>query len=230
MTADDVAQALTGIEYPYLSLFSRSKLKDIGADDFVIVFCADHEDIFFRGAITAEQNVNDGAITQLDSEGLLPIYNQIDKDDSDAKDDLRDYFRREAHSKTITVGWDGSWFFRTDIPHATFDMIDECGKLFCRGIVFSIEVLTQTQEPDQDQAQMALCAIRYAIGRQSYVVSDAVRWARDYGRSSRFIRSVIIRDLEEAIQRQDNGFPSLGGELDSKAWRAVLADLKAMSK
>ena len=29
-----------------------------------------------------------------------------------------------------------------------------------------------------DDAHMAICAIRYTIGRRSYVVADGQRWAR----------------------------------------------------
>jgi hypothetical protein len=229
MTVESVAQALTGIEYPYVQLFSADKANEIAASNLVIAACADHNEIVFCGAINEERFVDEiNPLIYLDSEGLLPSFDFVDHSEYE----LREYFRRELQSKKITLVWDQYWFFRTDIPHATFDMIDENGDLFCRGIVFSMQALSQTNQPDHDRDRelMAVCAIRYAIGRQSYIVSDAVRWAREFGASSPSIRNVIINDLEEAVQREDNGFLSLGAEMDSKAWRAVLADLKAMTK
>lgn len=86
---------------------------------------------------------------------------------------------------------------------------------------------TMTQPTDLDA--MAVCAIRYAIGRQSYIVGDAARWARDYGAKSGWVRGVVIRDLQEAAEREDRGLKgALGGEMDAKVWRAVLAELQAL--
>jgi hypothetical protein len=85
-----------------------------------------------------------------------------------------------------------------------------------------------TQPTDLDS--MAVCAIRYAIGRRSYIVADAARWAREYGAKSAWVRSVVIRDLQEAIERADRGFAGvLGDPMDAKVWREVLADLQALA-
>lgn len=78
-----------------------------------------------------------------------------------------------------------------------------------------------------DEFSMAICAIRYTIGRRSYIVSDGVRWARHFGNESPWVRSVITRDLQEAVERDDNGLPSLGMAMDAQAWRVVLAELLA---
>jgi hypothetical protein len=46
--------------------------------------------------------------------------------------------------KTIEAIWgkDGySWTYKTDIPHATFDIFED-GEKFCRGIVFDIKSLS----------------------------------------------------------------------------------------
>lgn len=81
-------------------------------------------------------------------------------------------------------------------------------------------------DPDQDHLLIALCAIRYAIGRQSYIVSDGVRWARHYGTVSPWLRGILISDLQEAATREDNGFKgALGAAMDSTEWREVLAEL-----
>jgi hypothetical protein len=72
---------------------------------------------------------------------------------------------------------------------------------------------------------MALCAIRYTIGRSSYIVSEGVKWAKEWGRESEYMRRIIIRDLAEAVARCDDGAEALGDIMDEKAWRVVLADL-----
>jgi hypothetical protein len=79
-----------------------------------------------------------------------------------------------------------------------------------------------------DQESMAICAIRYTIGRSSYIVSDGQRWAREWGEKSKWVRDVIRRDLREEVQRCDDGFPMLGEAVDEAGWRSVLADLDAM--
>lgn len=79
-----------------------------------------------------------------------------------------------------------------------------------------------------DAESMAICAIRYTIGRQSYIVDDGQRWAREWGAKSERVRDVIRRDLREYVRRCDNGFPLLGDTHDEAGWRAVLADLDAM--
>jgi hypothetical protein len=80
--------------------------------------------------------------------------------------------------------------------------------------------------PDREQLTMALCAIRYTIGRQSYIVADGVLWARKYSQESSWVRGVVIADLQEAVAREDGGFTgALGSAIDSKTWRMVLAEL-----
>ena len=83
-----------------------------------------------------------------------------------------------------------------------------------------------------DAASMAICAIRYCIGRRSYIVVDGVRWARDWGRRSAWVRGVIIQDLEALVKRADRepgaGMACLGDAGDEREWRAVLAELRAM--
>lgn len=86
----------------------------------------------------------------------------------------------------------------------------------------------------RDAESMALCAIRYTIGRMSYIVSDGQRWAREWGAKSQWVREVIQRDLRAAVAACDANpgslYSPLGQAHDEAGWRAVLADLDAMAK
>jgi hypothetical protein len=92
-----------------------------------------------------------------------------------------------------------------------------------------------SQPVPRDEADMAICAIRYCIGRQSYATSDGQRWARNYGARSTHVRTVIIRDLQSEIEQTDrlreagheNG--TLGMKMDEDGWRQTLADLRGMA-
>ena len=81
-----------------------------------------------------------------------------------------------------------------------------------------------------DFEKMAICAIRYTIGRRSYVVSDGQRWAMEWGAKSNWVRDVIIRDLEEATERCDSAAEALGDPPDEDGWRWVLSVLQAMKE
>ncbi len=72
-----------------------------------------------------------------------------------------------------------------------------------------------------DAESMVICAIRYTIGRRSYIVGDGQRWAREWGAKSRHVRDVIRRDLREACDRHG----ALGDQGDEAGWRNVLTDL-----
>jgi hypothetical protein len=83
---------------------------------------------------------------------------------------------------------------------------------------------------------MALCAIRYTIGRMSYIVSDGQRWALEWGAKSKLVRDVIIRDLEWLIEQEDSYYLPEGKDIsglgcvrsDSLGWREVHRQLVAM--
>lgn len=81
-----------------------------------------------------------------------------------------------------------------------------------------------------DFEKMAICAIRYTIGRRSYVVSDGQQWAMEWGAKSNWVRDAIIRDLEEATERCDSGAEALGDPPDEDGWRWVLSVLQAMKE
>jgi hypothetical protein len=127
MTPKELAERLNGEKYPLrlpglAERLSRVVEKAIEAAGLVVVFGASDDLMEFRGAIHDEIGAYEGTIVRVDAKGLLPDYDDIDKDSHNAKDKLRDYFQRENGGKTIEALWspsdpDCSWAYKTDIPH-----------------------------------------------------------------------------------------------------------------
>lgn len=137
MTPKEIAALLTGIEYPTrISKEIKAQAKESG---IVIIYGASDDLMEFNGAIDDEIGAWQGVVVDVDTIGLIPAFDNIEKDTWDAKGRLRDYFKREGSGKTIEALWcaeEGySWTYKTDIPHETFEIV-EGGEPYCRGIVF----------------------------------------------------------------------------------------------
>ena len=143
MTKEELAALINGREYRHeLTAKEEKSAKDAR---LVVVFGASDDLMEFRGAIDDECGAYDGGAALVDNLGLLPERKQIDSDDDEA---LKDYFARQPNARKIEALWckegEYSWTFKTDIPHATFEIGDSYGqetKPYCRGIVFSLDEL-----------------------------------------------------------------------------------------
>lgn len=129
----EIADLLNGNEY-CMEVPDRDAqyAKENGA---VIVFGASDDLMEFRGAIYDEVGCFEGGKVYFDSKGL--ITNECTNEDCP-------YFREKLlHAKHITARWDSegySWTYKTDIPHETFEILEE-GMKYCKGIVFLMEDL-----------------------------------------------------------------------------------------
>jgi hypothetical protein len=98
----------------------------------VIVFGASDDLMEFRGAVDDELGAYNGTTAYLTSAGLL---------NNDCEDEVCQHFLKlQEGAKTIEACWNAegySWIFKTDIPHATFEITEDGGK-YCRGIVFAL--------------------------------------------------------------------------------------------
>lgn len=79
-----------------------------------------------------------------------------------------------------------------------------------------------------DDDEIMICAFRYCLGRQTYVVSNCCRWLRErWDKLDPNTRAIIRADLLNAIYRdkeyreRNNGENSqhLGGEMDVFQWQ-----------
>lgn len=81
---------------------------------------------------------------------------------------------------------------------------------------------------------MAVAAVRYCIGRMSYIVGDCADWlCQQWPNIAPNARTVIERDIREAAQRDDESrergdqYRPLGMDMDRAQWLRVLAMIDA---
>lgn len=60
-----------------------------------------------------------------------------------------------------------------------------------------------------------ICAVRYALGRMSYIVGDVARYVESKRNTlSSQCKNIIIRDIEEELERYHKAGQTLGIECD----------------
>lgn len=128
---NEIAEMLDGSKYPFNTSVQEAKYaKDHGV---VIVYGASDDLIEFSGAIYDEDACYDGGTVFINRSGIIR---------SKCDNEKCIYFR-DAHSNASTIEaiWDRdgySWMYETDIPHETFDILED-GEKYCRGIVFMLD-------------------------------------------------------------------------------------------
>lgn len=132
MNAQELAALLDG--RPYRQETNADERNAARAAGLVIVFGGSDDLVEFRGSIDDELGAYGGTTIYLTTAGLLK--NECDSDDCPY------HKRAERTAATIEAKWGSqagaySWIYETDIPHTTFDILDE-GDKYCRGIVFAL--------------------------------------------------------------------------------------------
>ena len=128
-----LAGLLTGREMG--SEMAKEEEQQAKAAGLIVIFGASDDLMEFRGFVDDERGAP--TIALLDAKGLLPFREDIQHDD----DALKDYFARAPQVRAVDALWakeDGySWTYRTDVPHATFEIVED-GEPYCRGIVIDV--------------------------------------------------------------------------------------------
>ena len=138
MTPREFAARLHGREYGRES--TPQDMADAKAAGLVVVYGASDDLMEFYGCINDELGVIDGGTARICADGLLLDWESVERDDEAVAED---YFKRKAAGfKTIDALWapaglDVSWAYRTEIPHATFDVVED-GEVYCIGLVFAM--------------------------------------------------------------------------------------------
>ena len=89
------------------------------------------------------------------------------------------------------------------------------------------EKLTKTQAWGRSEL-MALAAVRYCLGRMTYIVGDCADWlCAAWDELPEGVRAIIKRDVEEAFTRDDEDrasgrdYKALGHDCDRESWERV---------
>lgn len=136
MTKEELAAQLNGTKYPAERNIPLNLIQIAKQAGLIIVFGASDDLMEFDGAQREEISCNDGGTAYVDAQGVLP-----DRDTLEEDDEIAEYVQRKAQAIPIQALWcaeDGySWTYRTDIPHAAFDVLED-GEPYCRGLVFAL--------------------------------------------------------------------------------------------
>lgn len=145
ITKESLAAALNGGQYPFDP--TAEQVEQAKAAGLIIIYGASDDLMEIRGVFRDEAGVDGGGFVYLDRKGVL------DRDQCDSDEQIADYTIRKRKSRSIEALWceegDYSWTYRTEIPHSTFEIEDEDGFPYCRGIVIDIADLP---EPQREQA------------------------------------------------------------------------------
>lgn len=135
MTREQLAAQLNGREYG--NEIDHTEEKAAKEHGLVAIFGYSDDNAEFRGAIHDEVGCYDGG------EFLVSRHGVVTPPDREEREVLEKFHVLEAATKgsaKIKAVWGKhgySWTYETDIPQATFDIMDE-GEKFCRGIVFNL--------------------------------------------------------------------------------------------
>lgn len=138
MNAQEFAAMLNGREYR--KEITREEAVAAKNSGLVIVFGANDDLMEFNGAIDDEVGCYEGADVYVTPNGLP---------NNKCHDGNCPYFAAERDGATVIEAlWDHegySWTYTTEIPHSTFDILED-GEKYCRGIVFALsDIPTPTE-------------------------------------------------------------------------------------
>lgn len=135
---DKIADMLNGREYgDEVTPEIRKMAKE---NNIVIVYGRSDDLMIFDGAIQDEVGCYEGGAAYVNHDGLFSP-----EDDFICSDcEYCKYIQIERNKcKIIWAKWCMSniaWTYLTDIPHQTFNILED-GEIYCRGIVFSLDIL-----------------------------------------------------------------------------------------
>lgn len=135
MTPQEFASILNGREYG--NEITETEEKEAKRQGLVVLFGYSDDNAEFRGAIDAEAGCYNGGEIRIHRKGLLASHNDP------CECQFCGYQAAAAKCAVIHAEWgkDGySWTYRTNLLHATFDILED-GEKFCRGIVFNVSDL-----------------------------------------------------------------------------------------
>jgi len=136
MTKEELAAKLNGRRIG--AELSKQEAAEAKAAGLVIVYGASDDLMEFEGSISDEIGAYDGtSVLMVDGD----IFN-TGECESECKHFKAAVKRAWEVGKEIKALWCKEepyrWTYKTDIPHATFDILED-GERFCRGLVFNLK-------------------------------------------------------------------------------------------
>ena len=133
MNKEQVAEMLNGRQYHEEI---PTELKDhVDFKKFVIIFGASDDIASIEGVVRDEYGCFDGGKFYFDAIGLVEIEEDFyEQGNSVNVDHLLEVSSKWCESDTY------SWTYETEVPHASFDILEDDSK-YCRGIVFDASEL-----------------------------------------------------------------------------------------
>lgn len=113
----------------YREELSREEIRMAKELGFVIVFGASDDLIEFYGAINEEFDCYGGGFFQFDA--LSKCFSPVEENEVN---------KNCFYIEPLFAEGEYTWVYRTNIPHAEFDIIEN-GEKYCRGIIFSLDSL-----------------------------------------------------------------------------------------
>ena len=136
MNKELLAKMIDGAEYPFqLSRKAEEIAKEFG---LVIVVGYSDDGVALMGAIRDEVSAWEGTEVLFTESGLYKP--QCEDEDCPHEDGIKNGCRSIHALWCQEEGY--SWTYQTDIPHSSFDVLEDGGK-YCRGIVFNIADLAK---------------------------------------------------------------------------------------
>jgi len=139
LTTKELAALLNGREID--DEITEAESKRAKENNLVVVYGASDDLMEFEGAIYDEMGAYQGTTVRLNKNGIVDCPRDADRD---ICYENCPYFHQVLKSaKTIKAIWGErniDWTYETDIPHETFDIMED-GEVYCRGIVFSMDDL-----------------------------------------------------------------------------------------
>lgn len=130
LTKETLAALLNGREYG--NEITQDEERQAKAAGLVVVFGYSDDNVELRGCIHDEVGSWGGTTLTITSRGHL------------LSEDERLAQVQKGTDRDIEALWckepGYAWTYKTDIPHATFDIMED-GEKFCRGIVFALDDL-----------------------------------------------------------------------------------------
>lgn len=148
MTAKELASMLNGREYG--KEITKEEISVAKESGLVVVFGASDDLMEFRGAIDDEVDCFEGGIAYVNENGILKA--PMNCDECKKCEYVND--KRDACNTISAIWCDGefSWTYHTEIPHETFEIMDD-GEKYCRGIVFCLSDLALCEKYSAEEME-----------------------------------------------------------------------------